>query len=207
MEAAVCKRLCRTRAGEMNYRGQLLPPLPADFCSSPRSKYRRDVPVQQHRRQFGGAARHDPRIKRTRRATVLDDVMVENAIAFHLRKGRVGHLVHADAARGRLVHRERIPGQTPSPIGVRDWIASALDLGERGQQFGRDRAGGIFSKEGRISAPSFDRGFIELAAYGRKHLRRLVQDLINEIRCRKDGQHGYGSDDDPHRRWNCLELT
>ena len=62
--------------------------------------------------------------------------MVENAIAFHLSKGRIGHLVHADAGRGRPVHREWIPGQTPPPIGVRDWIAGALDLGECGQQLG-----------------------------------------------------------------------
>jgi hypothetical protein len=34
-----------------------------------------------------------------------------------------------------------------------------------------------------------------------------VQDLINEIRYRKDGQHGYRNYDDPHRRWNSLELT
>src|SRR5215472_14241314 len=119
MEAAACERLCRTRAAEMNYRGQLLPPLPADFRGSPISEGRRDIAVQKHRRQLGGAARHYPRIKRTRRATVLDDDMMENAIALRLREGGIGHLVHPDAARGR-VDCVRIPVQIPSPIGVRD---------------------------------------------------------------------------------------
>src|SRR5215471_10445112 len=132
MEAAACERLCGTCAAEMNYRGQLLPPLPADRHGSPMPEDHRDVAVQEYRRKLDGAARHNPRIKRTRRATVLDDGMVENAIALRLSQGSIGHLVHPDAARGRLVDRVRIPGQTPAPIAVRDRIAVALDLGQRG---------------------------------------------------------------------------
>src|SRR5215472_5794350 len=134
MGAAACEGLCGTCAVEMNYRGQLLPPLPADRHGSLMPEDRRDVAVQEYRRKLGGAARHNPRIKRTRRATVLDDGMVENAIALRLSQGRVGHLVHAGAARRRLVDRVRIPGQMPSPIGIRDRIAGTLDLGQRGQQ-------------------------------------------------------------------------
>src|SRR5689334_12544715 len=44
----------------------------------------------------------------------------------------VGHLIHADAARGRLVDREGVPAQPPSPIGARDRIAGTLDLRQRG---------------------------------------------------------------------------
>ena len=55
--------------------------------------------------------------------------MVAYAIVARLGEGCVGHLIHADAARGRLVDREGVPGQPPPPIGVRDRIAGALDLG------------------------------------------------------------------------------
>jgi len=76
MEAAACERLCRTCAAEMNYRSQLLPPLPADRDGSPMPEDRCNVAVQEYRRKLDGAARHNPRIKRTRRATVLDDGMM-----------------------------------------------------------------------------------------------------------------------------------
>src|ERR1700731_83103 len=42
--------------------------------------------------------------------------MVADAIVSRLGEGCVGHLIHADAARGRLVDREGVPGQPPSPI-------------------------------------------------------------------------------------------
>ena len=58
MEAAPRECVRWTRAAEMNYRGQLFLPLPADFRSSPISEGRRDVAVQEYRRKLGGAARH-----------------------------------------------------------------------------------------------------------------------------------------------------
>src|ERR1700726_1743397 len=62
--------------------------------------------------------------------------MIADAIVSRLGKGRVGHLVHANAARGRLVDREGVPGQPPPPIGARDRIAGALDLRQRREQLG-----------------------------------------------------------------------
>src|SRR5438067_1552770 len=64
----------------------------------------------------------------------LNDGMVENAVALRLRQCGVGHLIHADSARSRLVDRERIRGQTLPPIGPCNGIACAFHLGERGQQ-------------------------------------------------------------------------
>jgi ATP-dependent DNA ligase len=43
---------------------------------------------------------------------------------------------NAAATTSTPADRERTPRQTPPPVGVRDWIAGALDLGERGQQLG-----------------------------------------------------------------------
>ena len=104
-QAEAAARECRrwTCAAQMNYRSQLLPLLTADFHLSAMTKNRCDVPVQEHRRKLCGVARHDPRMERGRGTANLDDGMVENAIAFRLRERRVGHLVHADSARSRLV--------------------------------------------------------------------------------------------------------
>jgi Glutathione S-transferase, N-terminal domain len=43
-----------------------------------------------------------------------------HAIVSRHGEGCVGHLIHADTARGRLVDREGVPGQLPPPIGARD---------------------------------------------------------------------------------------
>src|SRR5215467_12238504 len=120
-EAEPAARECRrwSCATQMNDRGQLLSLLTADFRLSAVAKNRCDVPVQEHRRKLGGVAWHDPRMEQGRRTAGLDDGMVENAIALRLRQGRIGHLVHADSARSRLVNRERIRSQIPPPIGPR----------------------------------------------------------------------------------------
>ena len=138
-------RECRrwTCAAQMNYRSQLLPLMTADFRLAAMVKNRRDVAVQEYRRKLSGMAWHDPRMERVAETAGLNHGMVENAIALRLRPRGVGHLIHADSARGRLVDRERIRGQTPPPIGPRDRIAGAFHLSERGQQLRRDRGGRI----------------------------------------------------------------
>src|SRR3984893_6023646 len=117
-QAEAAARECRrwTCAAQMNYRSQLLPLLTVDFRLSAMAKNRRDAPVQEHSRELCGVARHDPRIEPSRGTASLNDGMVENAIPLHLRECRVGHLVHADSTRSRLVDREQIPGQMPPPI-------------------------------------------------------------------------------------------
>src|SRR5215831_18958737 len=110
----------------MNDRGQLLPLLTPDFCLSAVAKNRCDVAVQEYRRELGGVAWYDPRMEQGRRTAGFDDGMVENAVALRLRQCGVGHLVHPDSARSRVVDRERIRGQTPSPIGPRNGVAGAF---------------------------------------------------------------------------------
>ena len=178
-EAAAHEYLCRTRATQVNYRGQFLPSLAADPRGSALPENCREISVQEHRGKLCGMARHDPRMEQIRGTAGLEDGMVENAIAFRLRQRGIGHLVHADSARSRLVHRERIRGQAPPPIGPRSGIAGTFHLGERCQQFRRDRDGGIFPKKRRISSPRFNRGFIRSAGDESKDFSRLMQDLIN----------------------------
>jgi hypothetical protein len=131
-EAEPAARECRrwSCATQMNDRGQLLPLLTADFRLSAVAENRCDVAVQEHRSELGGVAWHDPRMEQGRGTAGLNHGMVENAIALRPRKCGVGHLVHADGARSRLVNREGIRGQTPPPIGPRNGIAGAFHLGE-----------------------------------------------------------------------------
>src|SRR5689334_5719237 len=104
----------------MNYRGQLLALLTAVFRLSVMAKNRCELAVQEHCREFGGVAWHDPRMEQGRGTAGLNDGMVKDAIALRLCQRGVGHLIHADGARSRLVDRERIRGQTPPPIGPRN---------------------------------------------------------------------------------------
>jgi hypothetical protein len=83
-EPAARKCLRRTSAAQMNYCGQLLPSLTADFRLAAMAKNRGDVPVQEHRRKLCGVARHDPRMERGRGTPSLSDGMVENTITFDL---------------------------------------------------------------------------------------------------------------------------
>jgi hypothetical protein len=124
-EAAAHEYLCRTRATQVNYRGQFLPSLAADPRGSALPENCRKISVQEHRGKLCGMARHDPRMEQIRVTAGLEDGMVENAIAFRLRQRGIGNLVHADSAQSRLVHRERIRGQAPLPIGPRSGIAGS----------------------------------------------------------------------------------
>ena len=119
----------------MNYRGELLRLLPTGRPFWPVREDCRNVVVQKYSRKlWRGLARGENRARAT--DTVLDDSVVPDAIMLRLLKGRVSHLVHTDADRGRLVDRQAVPGQPPPPIGARDRIAGGLDLRLRGEQLG-----------------------------------------------------------------------
>jgi len=136
MEAAVRERLGRACAAKMDCRGKLPLLLRAGRRLSRARENRRDFLVQKYCRKLDCTARWDPRIEPDQRAAVLEDDMIADAIVSRLGEGCVGHLKHADAARGRLVDREGVPGQPPPPIGARDRIAGGLDLRQRGEQLG-----------------------------------------------------------------------
>ena len=137
-----------------------------------------------------GVARQGASIKSIEPAAVLHDRVVEDAISPCFGEGCVGHLVHADGARGGLIDRERIPSQAPPPIGSCYRIARTLDLRQGGEQFGRDGGRGILGKERRILLPSLGRHLVHRAAHGKEHLGRLAYYLIDEVRRGKDGEDG-----------------
>jgi hypothetical protein len=105
-----------------------------------------------------------------------------------LGEGGVGHLVHADGARGRAVDGEGIPAQAPAPVGARQRIAGALDLRQRRQQLGRDGSGGVLAEERPVFRPGRGRRLGEHAGDREEHLRRLAHDLIGEVRRRAERQ-------------------
>src|SRR5262249_16864279 len=105
MEAAPRESLRLTCTAQMNYRGELLLVLWADRRVWPLRENRDHIAVQIYRRELDRAAREDAGVEPRERAAVLNDDMVAAAIG----KGCVGHLIHANAARGRLVDRKGVP--------------------------------------------------------------------------------------------------
>ena len=88
-------------------------------------------------------------------AAGIRDRMLPDTEPRGLGVGAIGHLEQADGAGGGLVDRERIETPPPAPVGAVHRIARTLDLRQRGQQFGRDRAGGIGAEQrARIAATS-----------------------------------------------------
>src|ERR1700758_5812599 len=79
-----------------------------------------------------------------------------------------------------LFTTEGIPGELPAPVGARHRIAGAFDLRQRGQQLGRDRAGGIRVEERFVPPPRFDRFLVERPADEKEQLARLSGKMIDE---------------------------
>jgi hypothetical protein len=90
--------LAEAGAAKMNNDGELLPVLQAGRGARPVRENGGDVAVQKHRRERNGVAGHDASTEPVQQAAVLDDSMAADAIASSLGEGRIGHLVHADAA-------------------------------------------------------------------------------------------------------------
>src|SRR5882672_2916648 len=207
MEAAARKGLGRGCTAKMNDRGELLLLLLVGGPVWSACKQRRNLAVQKHRCELDSVARHDASIKRIEPAAVLHDSVVADAISSCFGEGCVGHLVHADGARGGLIDRERIPSQAPPPIGSCYRIPRTLDLRQGGEQLGRDGGRGILAKERRILLPSLGRHLVHRAAHGKEHLGRLAYYLIDEVRRGKDGEDGRRNDDDPNRRRCRIQLV
>src|SRR6266478_1229586 len=146
MEAAR-KGLGRGCTAKMNDRGELLLLLLVGGPVWSACENRRNLAVQKRRCKLDSVARHDASIKPIEPAAVLHDSVLADAISSCFGEGCVGHLVHADGARGGLIDRERIPSQAPPPIGSCCRIARTLDLRQGGEQLGRDGGRGILAKE------------------------------------------------------------
>jgi hypothetical protein len=125
---------------------------------------------------------------------------VADTIRSCLSEGCVGHLVHADGARGGLIDREGVPGQAPPPIGPGDRITGTLDLRECGEQLGCYGGRGILAEQRCILPPSRSRTLVHRAAHRKEHLGRLAHYLIDDVRHGKDGKDGRSKDDDPDSR-------
>src|ERR1700757_22502 len=116
MEAAARKGLGRGCTAKMNDRGELVLLLLVGGPVWSACENRRNLAVQKHRCELDSVARHDASIKPIEPAAFLHDSVVADAISSCFGEGCVGHLVHADGARGGLIDRERIPSQAPPPI-------------------------------------------------------------------------------------------
>src|SRR5580704_12921509 len=120
--------------------------------------------------------------------------MVADAERRGLGEGAIRHLGEADGRGGGLVDRERIEAPSPAPIGAVQRIAAAFDLPQRGQEFGRDRAGRIGAKQRPVLPPRLGRLLVQRVADKDEQLGRLADHVIDEVRQRedrkKDGDEG-----------------
>src|SRR5207249_2305415 len=109
--------------------------------------------------------------------TVFSHGVVVDAVALRISERRVGDLEHSDRARRGPVQLEGVPAEAPAPARARDGMARAFDLGERGEQLGRDHGGGMLAKGRPVPAPGFRGRLYERTAYRKNHLGGLADRL------------------------------
>ena len=148
----------------------------------------RNVAIQECRGHLGGVAGDDAEVQTVEPArvrvvpwTVLDDNVVVNAITPRLAERPVSDLEHADRARCRPVHVERILRQAPAPVGPHDWIAGAFGLRQRGEEVGRNDSRCMLAEHRRVLPPGLGGGLVQLPAHGEKQLGRLARDLNHPV--------------------------
>jgi len=168
-------------AAEMDECGEILLLLRACRGVWRAGKNRRDIVVQVHGRELNGMARDRPGVEAGEPTVGIYHSIPSDTVACRLGVSSIGHLVHADSARGGLVHSEGIPSELPAPVGARHRIAGAFDLRQRGQQLGRDRARGIGVEERSVLSPRFDRFLIKRPADEKEQFARLADNVVNEV--------------------------
>lgn len=178
-----------TRAAEMNEGGEILPLARAWLYIADAGENLSDMAVQIHGRQLDGMARDRADIKTGEAAAAIHDGMIPDAESRGLAESSIGHLKEADGAGGGLVDCERIETPSPAPIGAVYRIARTLDLRQRGQQFRRDRAGGIGAEQRPVLPPRLGRLLVEPVTDEGEQLGWLVVHVIDEIHERGDRKH------------------
>src|SRR6185312_1756878 len=166
----------------------------------------RYVTVEIHGRELDGMAR-DHANGEERRPAAVHDRMVPDTEARSLGGGSIDHLGEADGAGGGPVDREGIEAPSPAPVGALDRIAAALDLRQRGQELGRDRAGGIGAKQRPVVPPRLGRLLVEGVADESEQLGRLADHLIDEVREREGRKHNRHAARDAHRARCARKLS
>ena len=114
--------------------------------------------------------------------------------------GRIQRLEQADGRRSGLVDRERIKTPSPAPVSAIHRIARTLHLRQRGQQFGRDCAGGIGAEQRPVLPPRLGRLLVQPVADEEEQLGRLADHVIDEVRQPKEWEQDRDGDGDPDRR-------
>jgi hypothetical protein len=192
LKMAACESSRRTGAAEMDEGREILPLARAWFHIISAGENLGDMAVQIHGRELDGMARDRADIKTGEAAAAIHDCMVPDAESRGLGERSIDHLIEADGAGGGLVDRERVETPSPAPIGAVHRIARTLDLRQRGQQFGRDRVGGISAEQRPVLPPRLGRLLVEPVTDEGEQLGRLVDHVIDEVheRCdRKQDRH------------------
>ncbi len=195
-----------TRAAEMDEGGEILLLLCACLHAISAGENIGDIAVEIDGCELDRMARDRADVEEGRTAAGLHNRMVPDAELCCLGIGAIDHLVEADGARRRLVDRERVEAPSPAPIGAVHRIARTLDLRQRGQQFRRDRIGGVGAKQRPVLPPCFGRLLVEPVTDEGEQLGGLEDHVIEEVHERDHCQQDRHAARDPNHPRRAREL-
>lgn len=160
VEPARNERVPGSRSAEVDDSRKVLLLLPADRGASPGTDRRGDLTIEQGGGQFDGMARNNACVEAVEPTSmhiipgaVFNHHMVVDAVAFRFSECAIGQLEHPDGARSRSVPIERIPGQSPAPIGSCHGIARSFHLCQRGEKVRGDDGRRMLTKERPVFLP------------------------------------------------------
>jgi len=206
LKMTACESSRRTRAAEMDEGREILLLAGGGLRLAGAGENLSNMAVQINRRELDRMARDRADIKASEAAAIIHHRMVPDTGAGGLVESAIGHLKQADGARRWLVDRERVETPSPAPIGAVHRIARTLDLRQRGQQFRRDRAGGMLAKQRPVLPPRLGRLLVEPVTDEGEQLSGLEDHVIDEVHERCDRKQDRHAARDLNHPGCCREL-
>src|SRR3984885_12715197 len=195
----------RTRAAEMDEGREILLLAGGGLLVARSGENLSDMTVQIDGRELDRMARDRPEIETAKAASIIHHRMIADTGPRGLGVSAIGHLKQTDGARRRLIDRERVETPSPAPVGAVHRIARPLDLRQRGQQFGRDRAGGKLAEQRPVLPPRLGRLLVEPVTDEGEQLGRFKDHVIDEIHEYCDDKQDRHAARDLNRPWRPRE--
>ena len=211
VEPARNERVPGTRSAEVDDSRKVLLLLPADRGASPGTDRSCDLTIEQGSSQLDGVARNNARVEAIEPTgmhiipgAVFDHHMVVDAVAFRFSECAIGQLEHSDGTGSRSIPIERIPGQSPAPIGPCHGIAGSFHLCQRGEEVGGNDSRRMLTKERPVFLPSGGRILIQGILQREQHFGRLIDRVVGPVQ----GSPETGDEDDANKKtWEGMSVS